>query len=379
MDMQLEFDFGQDYKKKELVPKKREHNDMQKIVKVFDKELPNADIIRFGNNFVDEFFLGNGATKLTINTIKIIFNIISQLRNEQFQSKSNPEQLSLFENEFSTHFNSYAQIKIKNSLITRDTNSLKKAYELLENYKKGWYKVITSDGREIQSYGGIVSNIFYETKGYTTFLISNYWVKKLILIENYNKTLYNLVYNVRSNKHILFYFWLLRLPEEGTKVKLDTLNNYFNLEYSTAKELCSSFLKPIKDNLNKYSHKSFNYSYLANTIKILPFATKNIDDKAIAKEETKKEIERDYKIKYIKERHQLTNKQIEPLNYICKKDKTAFNIVQKAYQSFVSLNKGKTTSFIGEEFLITFQKNINEEYQKNSIAKYLPKCYIKIL
>ena len=96
MDMQLEFDFGQDYKKKELVPKKREHNDMQKIVKVFDKELPNADIIRFGNNFVDEFFLGNDATKLTINTIKIIFNIISQLRNEQFQSKSNPEQLSLF-------------------------------------------------------------------------------------------------------------------------------------------------------------------------------------------------------------------------------------------------------------------------------------------
>ena len=231
-----------------------------KVVKTYKELPPTVDFIRFGNEFVEEFLSGKEATKLTINALKIVFNIVSQLRNEQFQQKNQPRQLSLFEQEYGSQNNAFADIKIKNSLITRDTNLLKKAYEFLESYKKGWYTFTTLEGKPVRAFGGLIRNIYCHEKesGYTYFEISSYWMKRLLQIDSYNKTLYKLVYNVRSSKHILFYFWLSKIPMQGSSVKLSTLNECFDINYSTAKDLCKDFLKSIRENLNKYSHKSFN-------------------------------------------------------------------------------------------------------------------------
>ena len=98
-----------------------------KVVKTY-KEIPaKTDFVRFGNEFVDEFLLGKDAVNLSINALKIIFNISSQLRNEQFQQKNQPRQLSLFEEEFASEDNLFAKINLKNSLITSNTEELKKA------------------------------------------------------------------------------------------------------------------------------------------------------------------------------------------------------------------------------------------------------------
>jgi hypothetical protein len=355
-----------------------------KVVKVYKDIPPVADFIRFGNDFVDEFLSGKEATKLSINALKIVFNIISQLRNEQFQQRNNPRQLTLFEQDFaSSEFSTFSEMRIKNSLITRDSELLKKAYEFLESYKKGRYKFTTSDGKNVEAYGGLITQLFYLESGYTSFLISSYWMKRLLQIDNYNKTLYKLVYNIRSSKHILFYFWLSKIPMEGTTVKLSTLNEYFDVEYKNAKDMCSKFLKSIRENLNRYSHKSFNYNYLGELITIKPYLTQYVEAGATESEKTKEEIKSDYKLRYFKDRHQLDDKQLQNIKNIFEQDKSKINILVKAYELFVEecrKKKIKTTDYIGWEFLKEYQKYVDTAYEMHYKGnKHAGKCYIKVM
>ncbi|WP_298822918.1 hypothetical protein [uncultured Capnocytophaga sp.] len=374
---QLRFDFGQEYEPPLL--QKKSH---RKIAKVY-KEIPaNVDFLFFGNEFVDEFLLDREATILTTNALKIIFNIISQLRQEQFQSQ-NVQKLDLFENEFTYEDDVFAQIKIKNSLITRDSISLRKAYELLEGYRKGWYNITRRDGRKIKVYGGLVSSIAYEEKGYTTFLISGYWVKKLIIIDSYNKQLYKLAYNVRTVKPILFAFWLSKIPMEGTKVKLETLNAHFDVKYATARDMCKGFLKGIRDNLNRFNYKSFNYNYIGDIITIKPYLTNIIDKEATIEDTTKEKIEGDYQMRYFKDRHQLSDEEMKGIEFIYEHGKEDKKIITGGYKRFVEFcreRKEKTTDYIGVSFLEKLQYFVEIEYHelyKNN--KHAPtKCPIKV-
>lgn len=385
MGEQLEFDFGTDFDKKTLLLQGKNKNEkmQKKVVKVYDKELPPVDFIRFGNEFVDEFLSGKEAIKLSINALKIVFNIISQLRNEQFQQRNNPRQLTLFEQDFaSSEFSTFSEMRIKNSLITRDSELLKKAYEFLESYKKGRYKFTTSDGKNVEAYGGLIAQLFYLESGYTSFLISSYWMKRLLQIDNYNKTLYKLVYNIRSSKHILFYFWLNKLPMEGTQIKLNTLNEYFNLSYTNAKDLCSKFLKSIRNNLNKYSHKSFNYNYLGDVITVKPYLTQYVVEEATQRETTKEDIKKEYKLRYFKDRHLLTDAELAPLAYIYQKSPKDIKTISLAYEQFILYcreNKESATSYTGERFLEKLQEKIESEYAKTREAKHIPRCPIKVV
>lgn len=355
-----------------------------KVVKTYKELPPTVDFIRFGNEFVDEFLSGKEATKLTINALKIVFNIVSQLRNEQFQKKSAPRQLTLFEDEFTSEHNLFAELSIKNSLITSNSEELKKAYASLVKYKMDWYKFNTSDGSEVEAFGGLISNVYYREKGYTSFLISSYWVKRVIQIDNYNKTLYKLVYNVRSNKHILFYFWLSKLPMDGTQVKVSTINNYFDVNYTNARDMCRDFLKPIRENLNKYSHKSFNYNYLGEIITIKPYLTREIEAEATNDKVTKEEIKKDYKMRYLKDRHQLTEEELKKIKSIIEADKREKTLVlfSEAYEDFVAdcrKNKERATDYIGNKFLIKYQEYIDKKYSNTREARFNPKCPIKLL
>lgn len=355
-----------------------------KVVKTYKELPPTVDFIRFGNEFVDEFLSGKEATKLTINALKIVFNIVSQLRNEQFQKKSAPRQLTLFEDEFTSEHNLFAELSIKNSLITSNSEELKKAYASLVKYKMDWYKFNTSDGSEVEAFGGLISNVYYREKGYTSFLISSYWVKRVIQIDNYNKTLYKLVYNVRSNKHILFYFWLSKLPMDGTQVKVSTINNYFDVNYTNARDMCRDFLKPIRENLNKYSHKSFNYNYLGEIITIKPYLTREIEAEATNDKVTKEEIKKDYKMRYLKDRHQLTEEELKKIKSIIEADKREKTLVlfSEAYEDFVAdcrRNKERATDYIGNKFLIKYQEYIDKKYSNTREARFNSKCPIKLL
>lgn len=149
-----------------------------KIIELLNREPFEVNVVRFGNEFLDGLLLENENKEVVRNELKIVFNIISQLKNGNYKTYNEP---LLFDDDTSSI---YTKIKIKNNLITEDSDLLEKAYKFLENYKKGWYKLTTSEGREIEFYGGLVSSIVSEENGYTTFLISDYWVERLIEISN---------------------------------------------------------------------------------------------------------------------------------------------------------------------------------------------------
>lgn len=347
------------------------------IIKKRYKDLPPAEIIRFGNDFVDEFFLNEQAKEIPINALRVIFNMVSTLRNEQFQEQNQPQQLKLFEDEFTSEHNTYAVMKIKNSLITSNTKVLKDTYKFLENYLKDWYSFTTSDGRKIQALGGLISNVYYEENGYTSFLVSSYWVKKLIHIPTYNHTLYNLVYNVRNNKHILFWFWLSKLPNEGTKISRSKLNEMYGVNYSTSKDLCGKFLKPIRESLNKYSHKSFNYSIEGELIHIKPYAVQNIAEIGFS-EKVRDKVKNNYKIRYFKDRHQLTEIQLKGIAYIFKNMERDKLLILGAYKSFVDncrVNKKKATEYTGKSFIEALQEFVRLEYLKSETGQRYPEAY----
>ena len=95
-----------------------------------------------------------------------------------------------------------------------------------------------------------------------------------MIIPEYNYILYNLVYNIRNNKHIIFAIWLSKLPEGGTMMKLSSLNKKFGLNYKSANDFCFKFLKTAKINFNKYNNLSLNYHYKGDSIFIHPFILK---------------------------------------------------------------------------------------------------------
>ena len=182
--------------------------DLRHVRKKFeDKGEKVPDKIRLGNHFVDDFiFDDQQAADIPINALRVIFNIVAIIGNEQFRPEDRPKQLSLFDEEFETENNIFASIKIRNSKISPSgsTKQVVDAYEFLAKFKMGWYKSLNSKGKEIKTFGGLISTPTYDQRGFTTFLISSYWLKKLLVIPKYNYVLYHLVYNIRNNKHIIF-------------------------------------------------------------------------------------------------------------------------------------------------------------------------------
>lgn len=197
-------------------------------MKIVRKEFRNENLqerIRLGNHFVDDFiFEDEEIADIPINALRVIFNIISIISSEQFRPEDRPKQLSIFDEEFETENNVFASMKIRNSKISPSgsTKQVIEAYEFLAKFKMSWYKSVNSKGKEIRTFGGLISAPSYDQRGFTSFLISSYWLKKLIVIPEYNYVLFNLVYNIKNNKHILFAIWLLKIPENGTMLKLST-------------------------------------------------------------------------------------------------------------------------------------------------------------
>lgn len=99
--------------------------DVRLVRKIFeDKDERIPERIRLGNHFVDDFiFEDQEAADIPINALRVIFNIISIISNEQFRPEDRPKQLSLFDEEFETENNIFASIKIRNSKISPSSST----------------------------------------------------------------------------------------------------------------------------------------------------------------------------------------------------------------------------------------------------------------
>lgn len=367
--------------------------DLRLIRKIFEnKNDAIPDRIRLGNHFVDDFIFDDSeAADIPINALRVIFNIISIISNEQFRPQDRPKQLSLFDEEFETENNIFASIKIKNSKISPSgsTKQVIDAYEFLAKFKMGWYKSVNSKGKEIKTFGGLISTPSYDKRGYTTFLVSSYWLKKLLVIPEYNYVLYNLVYNVRNNKHIIFAIWLSKLPENGTVLKLSTLNKKFGLNYKTTKDFCFKFLKPARISLNTFNTLSFNYTYNKDSVFIIPFLAKMIiEDKSVVntREHSLKSnivhLDQSEKITrrliYFKKRYGLQENEMLQFSHQYKNIPQTRALIEKAFKEFIRINrlkKTKSTAFQGKDFLNEIQRLIIQIYQSTKMGELLPNGY----
>ena len=366
--------------------------DLRLIRKVFEnKKEVISDRIRLGNQFVDDFIFDDSeAADIPINALRVIFNIISIISNEQFRPQDRPKQLSLFDEEFETENNIFASIKIKNSRISPSgsTKQVIEAYEFLAKFKMGWYKSVNSKGKEIKTFGGLISTPSYDKRGYTTFLVSSYWLKKLLVIPEYNYVLYNLVYNVRNNKHIIFAIWLSKLPKNGTVLKLSTLNKKFGLNYKTTKDFCFKFLKPVRISLNTFNTLSFSYTYQKDSIFIIPFLSnlslndnlsiniKNPLDSSETNAVPAEKITR--RLIYFKKRYGLEENQMLQFSHQYRNIPQTRELIEKAFREFIRINRLKrikSTIFQGKKFLYEIQELIIQIYQSTKMGKLFPNGY----
>lgn len=366
--------------------------DLRLIRKVFEnKKEMISDRIRLGNQFVDDFIFDDSeAADIPINALRVIFNIISIISNEQFRPQDRPKQLSLFDEEFETENNIFASIKIKNIRISPSgsTKQVIEAYEFLAKFKMGWYKSVNSKGKEIKTFGGLISTPSYDKRGYTTFLVSSYWLKKLLVIPEYNYVLYNLVYNIRNNKHIIFAIWLSKLPKNGTVLKLSTLNKKFGLNYKTTKDFCFKFLKPVRISLNTFNTLSFNYTYQKDSIFIIPFLSnlslkdnlsiniKNPLDSSETNAVRGEKITR--RLIYFKKRYGLEENQMLQFSHQYRNIPQTRELIEKAFREFIRINRLKrikSTIFQGKKFLYEIQELIIQIYQSTKMGKLFPNGY----
>lgn len=350
-----------------------------KVKKGFNP-LPNAEIIRFSNEFTKEFFVSSTGEmeNVPMDAIRIIFKIASDLRNSQFQNK-NETQLELFDTVFLNEHNTFATfvINLNDISLNKNTNRVKKALEFLVDFKRDWYTVTNKEGKKVKSYGGLISTPSY-MKGMTSFMVPVYWLNKLSYINQYNQTFFNLAFNVSNNKHIFFFFWIVTLPDEGTTVNFQTINNKFKLNYSSAKELCKGFLKNVKRSLDKEANISFNYSYKQDRIHIINYI---VNVEKIKAPVLKKSVSISQRTHYWKRRHQLSEVHITTLKFVLKNDNASMNLLNNAYEILKKQCKTsgrKTTEVIGEEFMNLFQMTIIEAYKDTKMYQITKNGYPKI-
>ena len=368
--------------------------DLRHVRKKFeDKGEKIPDKLRLGNHFVDDFiFDDHQAADIPINALRVIFNIVAIIGNEQFRPEDRPKQLSLFDEEFETENNIFASIKIRNSKISPSgsTKQVVDAYEFLAKFKMGWYKSLNSKGKEIKTFGGLISTPTYDQRGFTTFLISSYWLKKLLVIPEYNYVLYHLVYNIRNNKHIIFAIWLSKIPESGTMLKLSSFNKKFGLNYKNTKDFCFKFLKPIKINLDKYNSFSFQYRYERDSIFVVPISIKGFPHTS---EEAKKLLEskqenfnQSHKINrrllYFKKRYRLDEAETVQFFHQYENIPQTRELIERAFKEFIRncrMRKIASTDFKGQKFLIEIQAHIKHLYGNTKMGEIFPNGYPMIV
>lgn len=360
--------------------------DLRLIRKKFEnKNDRHPEQIRLGNNFVDDFiFEDSEAADIPINALRVIFNIINIISNEQFRPEDRPRQLSLFDEEFETDNNVFACIKIRNNKISPSgsTKQVVEAYEFLTKFRMSWYKSTNSKGKEIKTFGGLITSPSYDERGYTTFLISSYWLKKLMVIPEYNYILFNLVYNIRNNKHVIFAIWLAKIPEHGTTIRLSTLNKKFGLNYKSANDFCFKFLKPAKISLHNFNNLSFNFKYSNDLISIIPYQIRLPEKHTPIVKNSSEQSDIKKRLRYLRKRYNLSEHEMQQFDYQYKMIPQTRVMIEKAFSEFKRISRegqGRTTDYAGVKFLQKIQELIIKLYLETKMGKLLPNGYPVII
>ncbi len=340
------------------------------------KSKKNSDIVNFPSIFRREVLSINDNPSLIeapITIFRILFKVLNDISHDQFNPGNDKQrnQLELFDEDLMSAGNTYARFTFKVTDISssRDYEGIQRGLEYLENLQRGWHKTNNRQGKVIKSYGGIINNSSIST-GKITFLISNYWLEKLLSIPSYNVAYFKMAWKISTTKQMLFFLWLLEIPDKGTKVSYENnIKIKYGYEYTSAQLFGKHVLKPMKATFDKNGNKSFNYSTKGDIINIFPYYTadnptiqpKTIDNQKITQ-----------RLHYWKVRHNLKVKHINSIKKILGLDKNTFILLEKSYKNLISMlrkDNQKATDYKGDAFIILFQECIKTTYQIGAMGQ----------
>lgn len=316
-----------------------------------------------------------------VTVFRILFMALNDASYDQFQPMKQPEQLKLFEEELQAKSNTYVKFSFAVTDIdeNRDYKGIRNGLEFLENYNRGWHKTKNSKGKSVSAFGGLIISSSISA-GKVSFLMSTYWIEKLLKIPKYNKALLEIPWKITKTRQILFYLWLLELRADGTKINANTFQEIYRYNYKNPAKLIDGFFRPMKNLLDRFGNVSFNFSRKGDLIHIVPYHTKAPDIDLSAK--TISNLAITQKLSYWKRRHELEKEQVDTMKTVINLDVSSFEIMKKAYKKFISncrIRKSKPTSLKKKKFMDIFQKQIMEEYQTTVWGEIKPNAYPRIV
>jgi len=354
------------------------NNSTQHIARHY-KSRKASDIVNFPVPFRRTALSGadNDLAKLPVSSFRILFKVLNDVSYDQFHPTKQMNQLKLFEEDMLTAHNTFASFSFPTKDVDPhlDYKAIMGGLEALENLNKGWHKSKNSEGKTVKAFGGVISNPAI-SEGKVSFLMSSYWISQIMSIPHYNRALFRTPWEMKKGKHILFYLWLLELPDTGTKVNYEKFQEFYDYNYKDAQSLGKYALKPLRELLNRVSNRSFNYKTSGNNINFMPYYTKDVeleleDDTVSAQKITQK-------IHYWKVRHKLEKNHTDMLRSLFNLDGGTFQLLLKSYDEFIKWCKEESTRatvYTGDNFISIFQNKIIDYYNSTEMGNIDPTGY----
>lgn len=330
--------------------------------------------------------------KQSVLITNLLFQIILDLRDNMFHTtntylyspddkKNNQLKFNLWENEFINSEKNELKKVYKTSFFLKNRNKklITEALTFLKNYKSETYTFINSKGLKITTSGGLIKDwYFFDKSGNFEITISLYWADKIVRLENgdWNNLRVDIIKEFSNNKQRFFVLWLLELKKySGTSKNFKDILNEYDLNYSDVKELMRGFVAPIKMKLDnpEINDNWFSFRYFLdpknnNNIKFIPYHIKpkeKIELDEISFKEMNKNNERhlkhlcNYKLKYIKRRHSLTNDNYILIKKLIETNLSQFETTYKVFLSDIKKKNKIAIDYTEKEFCDYFQKLYN--------------------
>ncbi|MBD3906750.1 hypothetical protein [Chryseobacterium muglaense] len=373
-----------------------------KILKKFDKEIKSDDI-DMPNGFIDLLIgkkTGKHATKVSllempIAAINILFRSIALVKSSQFNAKSRPTQLRLFEEEFKSQENTKVSMAINIKDISYSVRTdgkikgrrekVREAIDFLQNNLFIWVVGKNSHGKTEDTKLSYIESPSF-TDGKVFFDMNVFWFEQLLNLDVYNTILLQLPKLLGNTRHVMFSIYLERFTSnQWFQWNYNKINETFDLNYTDANSLAKGFLREVRHKLDKNSLKSFQYRVDGENVWIMPYEMKNLvgNNTVILKTKTLEKLDDNYFSNYIGRRHKLSKEKKQSILDIIKNSNTDKNVLKEAYEQFKKHCRSKEVkvsvlSYVGDDFLSKWNKFIYEEYKNSNRFKDFPNGYPRV-
>lgn len=247
------------------------------------KILEQIDLIElsptaFMPTILNNVFFKNKAAGLSIHSLRILAVILLRLKKEQIRTK---KQATLFEHEWLTDKEDSENMMMKfllKDFIPNDSKNysvVMPALDALAITRKVKYK--NEEGEDVTLTDNVLGYSFNSKKRGIHIKMRGYWLKFFIDLSKFsNEFPISMIFKLNSENSISFYFWLKTVPlDANTPLTIENINSKFGTSFEFMSRIEAKLLKPLKDEYDRTSDLSFNYTIKNNKVFIKAYETKN--------------------------------------------------------------------------------------------------------